>query len=954
MTETANRSSSDVLVDRAAITNQTISIIVELARELRASRRGTVAATTDSDLDRDLGFDSLGRAELILRLDRAFKVRLPDRLIADARTPSDLIEAILAADPASSALTPAQMAAPEVLATIAPPTTARTLIEVLQHHVEAHPDRPHVGIWQGDRISEQLDYGDLDRQALRVAQGLRQAGLEAGARVAIMLPTGQDFFCTFFGILYAGGVPVPIYPPFRRAQVEDHIRRQAGILNNAEVDILVTEQEILRVGSLLKGLVMTLRQVVTADSLKSNAGALEEPHPAGSDTVALIQYTSGSTGDPKGVVLTHANLLANIRAMGTALEATSKDVFVSWLPLYHDMGLIGAWLGSLYFGARVVIMSPLTFLGDPLRWLRAISQQRGTLSAAPNFAFELCMKNLREEDSSALDLSSLRAVVNGAEPISPGTVRRFTKRFTPCGFRPEALEPVYGLAESSVGLAFPPLGRTPPIDLVDRAELANSGVAKPAKPGDPTAIEFVACGRPLTDHQVRVVDDMGLELPERHQGRLQFKGPSATTGYYRNEQKTRDLFSGDWLESGDLAYIASGDIYLTGRIKDMIIRAGRNIYPHEVEEFVGELHGVRKGCVVAFASADPHSGSERLVVVAETRLQEKEELAILENTIRNATLDILDLPPDTVVLVPPHTVPKTSSGKIRRSAAKALFEADALRREPQSLWWQIARLELAGLANTVQWVTRSALVICYAAYWWLVLSVLACIVWPAVILLPRRAWRHAVIADATRIWFWLTGIRLDVIGSLPTDIQGMVIVSNHASYIDGAALTMAIPGELSFIAKQEFAGQFFAGGFLRRLGTLFVHRVDKAAGIKAAELIVDAAKAGHRLVVFPEGTLLRRPGLLGFRMGAFVAAAEAGAAVIPVAIRGTRTVLRGEQWFPRRGNIVVEIGTPIFAQEKGFQPAVQLRDATRSWILKHCGEVDLTEETVDLSDWEQL
>ncbi|MGI9476570.1 MAG: AMP-binding protein [Hyphomicrobiaceae bacterium] len=954
MIETANRKSSDDLADRAAITNQTINIIVELARELRASRIGAIAATTDSDLDRDLGFDSLGRAELILRLDRAFKVRLPDRLIADARTPADLVEAILAADPSSSEATLAQMARPEVLATIAPPTTARTLIDALQHHVQAHPNRPHVGIWQGDRIGEQFDYGDLHQNALRVARGLRQAGLEAGGRVAIMLPTGQNFFYTFFGILYAGGVPVPIYPPFRRAQVEDHIRRQAGILNNAEVDILVTEQEILRVGSLLKGLVMSLRQVVTTDSLKIGSGPLEKPHPAASDTVALIQYTSGSTGDPKGVVLTHANLLANIRAMGTALEATSKDVFVSWLPLYHDMGLIGAWLGSLYFGARVVIMSPLTFLGDPLRWLRAISQQRGTLSAAPNFAFELCMKNLREEELSTLDLSCLRAVVNGAEPISPGTIRRFTERFVPCGFRPESLEPVYGLAESSVGLAFPPLGRTPPIDRVDRAELTNSGVARPAQPDDSTTMEFVACGRPLTDHQVRIVDEMGLELPERHQGRLQFKGPSTTDGYFRNEEKTRELFSGDWLESGDLAYIASGDIYLTGRVKDMIIRAGRNIYPHEVEEFVGELDGIRKGCVVAFASADPHSGSERLVIAAETRLQTDEDLMVLEKTIRNATLDILDLPPDEIVLVPPQTVPKTSSGKIRRSAAKALFEADALRREPQSLWWQIARLELTGLTNIFQRYTRSALVVCYAAYWWLVLSVLALFVWPAVMLLPRRAWRHAMIAKATRLWFWLSGIRLDVIGSPPTDVERSIVVSNHASYVDGAVLSVAVPGELSFIAKQEFARQFFAGGFLRRLGTLFVHRVDKAAGIKGAEAIVDAAKAGNRLVVFPEGTLLRRPGLLGFRMGAFVAAVEAGAAIVPVAIRGTRTVLRGEQWVPRRGNIIVEIGAPIYPIGKGFHAAVQLRDATRSWILMHCGEVNLTEETVDLSNWEQL
>ena len=540
MVEAIQQETAKSGLDRTAVTDRTISIVIELADELHPNRSGKSVAGPDSDLERDLGFDSLGRAELILRLDRAFKVRLPDRLIADARTPSDLTEAIMAAEPSARELEHAPAQAPPDLATIAPATAATSLIEVLCHHVEAHDTRPHLGLWDGNQITQRLSYGQLHNDALSVAYGLRQEGLEIGDKVAIMLPTGLDFFRTFFGVLYAGGIPVPIYPPFRRAQVEEHIHRQAGILSNAQVGILVTEAEILRVGNLLKSLVVTLRRVVTADHLHKGAGQLKHPYPAAAGTTALIQYTSGSTGDPKGVVLTHANLLANVRAMGAALEASSKDVFVSWLPLYHDMGLIGAWLGSLYFGARVVIMSPLTFLADPMRWLRAISQQHGTLSAAPNFAFDLCMKNFSAEAAEGLDLSTLRAVVNGAEPVSPRTIHQFIERFAPYGFRPEAMEPVYGLAESSVGLAFPPMGRRPIIDRVDRSKLADSGIAAPARPDDPTAIEFVACGRPLANHQCRVVDDIGLELPERHQGRLQFKGPSATTGYFRNQEKTRD------------------------------------------------------------------------------------------------------------------------------------------------------------------------------------------------------------------------------------------------------------------------------------------------------------------------------------------------------------------------------------------------------------------------------
>ena len=250
-------------------------------------------------------------------------------------------------------------------------------------------------LWRGEDDEQTISYAELDRASC-VSHGLLERGLAPGDRVAIMLPTEAAFFEAFYGVIYAGGVPVPIYPPFRRAQVEDHLRRQAGILRNAGASILIIGSEIRNIGTLLFGLTSDLRHVETIGALVRRL--LEEPLSAGPETVALIQYTSGSTGDPKGVVLTHANLLANIRAMGEAMEASSADTFVSWLPLYHDMGLIGAWLGTLYYGAPTVIMPPLAFLADPGRWLRAIGRHRATLSAAPNFAFELCCKNIRDED----------------------------------------------------------------------------------------------------------------------------------------------------------------------------------------------------------------------------------------------------------------------------------------------------------------------------------------------------------------------------------------------------------------------------------------------------------------------------------------------------------------------------------------------------------------------------
>ena len=321
------------------------------------------------------------------------------------------------------------------------------------------------------------------------------------------------------------------------------------------------------------------------------------------------------------------------------MEASSSDVFVSWLPLYHDMGLIGAWLGCLYFGAPLYVMSPLSFLARPESWLWAIHRYRATLSAAPNFAFELCLDKIDDADLQGLDLSSLRMVANGAEPVSVHTLRRFIDRFGRYGFREEAMAPVYGLAENAVGLAFPPLGRGPVIDRVDREALSRDGVAKPARPDDPKPLEFVACGRPLPGHEIRIVDEAGREVGERREGRLEFRGPSATSGYFRNEAKTKALFHEGWLDSGDRAYMANGDVFITGRIKDIIIRGGRHIYPQEVEEAVAEIPGVRKGGVAVFGVTDPRLGTEQLIVVAETRETDRKAREALRASAREVAAD---------------------------------------------------------------------------------------------------------------------------------------------------------------------------------------------------------------------------------------------------------------------------------------------------------------------------
>ena len=586
-----------------------LQLIATLSRELR-SARDTPRVSLDSRLGEDLGFDSLGRTELLLRIERTFSVSLPGSTLAEAETPADLWRALEAADAqrGRATLPPLADAAPGPVESI--PDAAATLTEVLDWHAETHPDRVHTWLREREDHIETVTYARLRETALAVSGGILDAGVAPGARVALMLPTCAGFLHAFFGILYAGCVPVPIYPPARPSQLADHLRRQAAILANAGAELLVTVPEARVLAAFLRSKVASLRAVETVEGLRGRGRPEAAPAPDTGD-VAFLQYTSGSTGDPKGVVLSHANLLANIRAMGRAMEAEpGRDVFVSWLPLYHDMGLIGAWLGSLHFAVPVSIMSPLIFLARPESWLWEIHDRRATLSGAPNFAFDLCVERIDDGAIEGLDLSSARIVVNGAEPVRAASVRAFCERFAAHGFDPGALAPVYGLAECSVGLAFPRPGRGLLAERIDRTELAERSRAVPVTPGHGEAIEVVACGSPLPGHQFRAVDESGREVPERRQGRLQFTGPSATAGYHDNPRATRELFDGDWLETGDLAYVAGGEVFPTGRIKDVIIRGGRNIHPHELEAAIGDLPGIRRGCVAVFAAAGPDSGGE--------------------------------------------------------------------------------------------------------------------------------------------------------------------------------------------------------------------------------------------------------------------------------------------------------------------------------------------------------
>ncbi len=922
---------------------QLLQLVAGLASELHPDNPSPLNVRLSSRLDADLAFDSLGRVELIHRVETTFGVTLAETAFASVETVADLLDAVLAGESGKPLFDRRSLADLSLAEVDEMPERAQTLVEVLEWHLKRHGQRPLVELYSDTGQGEVISYAHLAGTANRVAWCLLDKQLEPGARVTLMLPTGGDYFFSFMGVLVAGMVPVPIYPPVRLSQIESYIKRHRSILQNCRAEVMITTPAIARYSALLKSLVPSIRHVLSPDDFaRYDERPVKLAHKP--DDIAFIQYTSGSTADPKGVQLSHANLLANIRAMGKAARVSSKDVFVSWLPLYHDMGLIGACLGMFYHAGYLVVMSPLEFLARPERWLWAVHRYRATLSAAPNFAYDLCLHRIPEAALKGLELSSWRLACNGAEPVIPETVRGFCSRFAAYGFRPEAYWPVYGLAESSVGLAFPRPGQVPEIERIKRREFTQKGIAIKASDDEEHALEFVCCGQVLPDHEIRVVDDLDKELPDRRQGHLQFRGPSATSGYLSAPDKTAELYHGQWLDSGDLAYIDGGKLYLTGRSKDIIIRAGRNIYPHEIEEAVGTLPDVRRGRVVAFGYQQQNSGPERLAVLAETRLTDPEAQRLLREGIIEACAELIDLPPDKVILAPPGTILKTSSGKLRRSACRELYLRGKVGKKPPPVWWQLGKVFVGASGEQLKKQAGKLKTLAFAGYAWTLFLLAAMLACPLLLLLPNHALRQRMASAACRFLALAsaTPVRVNGLDKLPKG-QSCIYVANHCSYLDAYILLASVPGPYKFVAKAELANNRLLAFLLGRLGVEFVERFDIKKSVEDAALV--GSKKGS-LLYFPEGTFTRRPGLAPFHMGAFLAAAQTARPVVPVAIRGSRSMLRDSDWFPRSGRIEVTVCEPLASasSEDPWQTANALKNRARTEILRYCGEPDLDVE----------
>ena len=469
-------------------------------------------------------------------MERALGIALPDEALL-AATGRALLQ--LAPPPAGVGARKAAQGAgtPEVAAAQGAPDTADTLLDALDWHLERHPDRVHVFLYGPDDRAEPIPYQGLAQGAARVASRLRREGIARGDTVALMLPTGQEYFFGFVGILAAGGIPVPIYPPARLDQIEEHLHRHARILDNARTAYLITVPQGRTVARKCAcAQVGSLRAVLTLEELERET-PIEAPARPGPRDIAMLQYTSGSTGEPKGVVLTHANLLANIRAMGTA-RGDAADTARELAPLYHDMGLIGAWLVSSC--GRPSSLSPATFMGRPARWLWAIDDT-GTLSAAPNFAYDLCATKLDDVDLEGLDLSSWRVAFNGAEPVNRETLERFAARLAPYGFRGEALAPVYGLAESWGGRPSPRGAWAPSWTAWTARASRDSGEAALRRGGEASAGRFFVSSVPPNGGRGAGGPTRAVRSTRAEGGASAVPGPFATRGYYRNAAATGAL-----------------------------------------------------------------------------------------------------------------------------------------------------------------------------------------------------------------------------------------------------------------------------------------------------------------------------------------------------------------------------------------------------------------------------
>ena len=522
-----------------------------------------------------------------------------------------------------------------------------------------------------DESETSLGWDMVRARAAQVAGALAEMGVRPAERVALVLPTGPEFMDAFFGTLLAGAVPVPLYPPVRLGRLAEYHAATARMLRLSGAVLLLSDA---RVGRLLGEAVRRAgpRHGHRTVSALRDSGAKPIARSAGAEALALVQFSSGSTVDPKPVALSHRAVLAQTDALRMLMPSDTPEdpqLGVSWLPLYHDMGLIGCLLSAVTYPGPLVLLGPEAFLGRPALWLRALSRHGGTMSVAPSLAYAVCARRVKDEEMEGVDLSRWRLALNGAEQVSVEAARRFSERFARWGFRASALMPVYGLAEAALAVTFAP-PRTPLRTVaVDPVELARAGRVRPGRR------VLASVGIPLPGTEVVVRDEAGTVVSEGVVGRVHARGPSMMDGYLGQPEATRAVLDGGWLDTGDLGFVEGGELVVCGRVKDVVVLRGANHAPHEFEDALDGLRGVRAGCAVALGFVPPGGDGEELLLLVETTPEQGPDLV---DRIRAAVVERTGIRPHTVQLLVPGTLPRTSSGKLRRSEALRRWSANAL------------------------------------------------------------------------------------------------------------------------------------------------------------------------------------------------------------------------------------------------------------------------------------
>ncbi|HEX8441191.1 fatty acyl-AMP ligase [Archangium sp.] len=561
-------------------------------------------------------------------------------------------------------------------ATVAP---SQTLGEAVVHWARTRPSQPLFYFVDLEEKLSVLTAADLHHNALRLGANLHARGVRQGDRVVLSFDTGPDFLECFFACGLVGAIPCLVELPSSKVSVQswgERLRVKLRLLGAramlVDADFLDLAQEALQEYTPEEG--QPAPFVATPAELVAAAEPFEPPT-CGADDVAFIQFTSGTTDAPKGVQISHRALFANCAAMGEISQWDSDDLMVCWLPLYHDMGLVASALASFVHGIPTALIPPFGFLLKPARWLWALQYFRATSSFAPNFAYQLCVKRIKDAEVEGLELGAWKRAYNAAEFIHADTVRHFTERFQSYGFEPDAWRPSYGMAEMVVGVSIRDRADALRTELISRSALSSRRKAVPLTESGPDALPVLSVGRVLRGIDIRILDEEGQPVGERHEGEILLRGTSLFGGYYKNPEATDSVLRDGWLHTGDLGYLADGQLYICGRSKDLIIKAGENYHPYTMENAAAQVTGVRAGCVAAVGVNNAQTGTEDIVIVCETTETKPDVLRQLCKHVEEMVYQGSGVRPNRVIPVASHTVPKTTSGKIKRAYIRQNIEA---------------------------------------------------------------------------------------------------------------------------------------------------------------------------------------------------------------------------------------------------------------------------------------